>query len=193
METKKCTKCHKELPLTFEYFYRDKYSKDGFRAQCKSCQQKYAKQYYTDHPEYKKQWWSKNKERNKKYNKRWYQSHKENRRILDQKRYARKRQLVATLTEEQWEIIKSYFNCKCAYCGKEKPLEQEHFIPIANKGEYTHNNIIPACKNCNSSKNNMDFFDWYPKQKFYSKKREQKILKFLGYAQEDTQQPALII
>jgi 5-methylcytosine-specific restriction endonuclease McrA len=86
------------------------------------------------------------------------------------------------------------FDNKCAYCGKEKPLAQDHFVPLSKGGEYTNNNIICSCKSCNSSKSDKDFFEWYPEQLFYSKEREAKILKYLNYDKKtQTQQLALII
>lgn len=97
------------------------------------------------------------------------------------KREAIKKQLPHTLTVKQWESIKLYFNNCCAYCGKELSLEQEHLLALSKGGEYTNNNIIPSCKSCNCSKNDRDFFEWYPKHKSYSKKREKIILKFLNY------------
>ena len=69
-------------------------------------------------------------------------------------------------------------------------LHQEHFIPLSKGGEYTHNNIIPACKSCNSSKQDTDFFEWYPTYEEYNEEREQFILEYLGYI-EDTQQLTL--
>jgi 5-methylcytosine-specific restriction endonuclease McrA len=108
----------------------------------------------------------------------------------EQRRKARKRKLAATLTREQWVSIKKHFDNRCAYCGKEKALTQEHFIPLVDGGEYTHNNILPACRSCNCSKNNKDFFSWYPNHKHYDKHRERKILKFLNY-QNGTQQITL--
>ena len=95
------------------------------------------------------------------------------------------------MTLKQWNYIKGKFNNKCAYCGEEKLLEQEHFIPVNKGGEYTSNNIIPACKHCNSSKQDSNFFEWYPKQDFYSKEREEFILNHLGY-KEDKQQLKII-
>jgi len=97
------------------------------------------------------------------------------------RRRTRKLALSATLTINQWEIIKNEFNNCCAYCGKEKPLAQEHFLALSKGGEYTINNIIPSCKNCNSSKSNRDFKKWYKNYKHYNKKRESKILKYLHY------------
>lgn len=108
-----------------------------------------------------------------------------------QKRMALKKSLPINFDMKTWEETLLYFNNQCAYCGKETDLEQEHFIPLTKNGEYTRNNIIPACKSCNCSKKDRDFFKWYPRYKYYSKRREQKILKYLNY-KDDTQQLALL-
>lgn len=122
-----------------------------------------------------------NREKLREYEKKYYHTNKEKIRQKRNRRRSRKNKLPATLTSEQWNIIKEFFNNKCAYCGAEAELEQEHFIPLVKGGGYTPNNIIPACRSCNASKNNKDFFDWYPKQDFYSKEREYKILTYLEY------------
>ena len=128
-----------------------------------------------------------NKEKAKGYTNK-YNKTKHN--INTQKRRTRKLLLIATLTDTQWSQIKNSFNNKCAYCGKELPLAQEHFIPLSKGGEYTLNNIIPSCKHCNSSKCDRDFFSWYLKYEYYSKERETKILKYLHY-ENNNQQLAL--
>ncbi|WLF70486.1 HNH endonuclease [Clostridium septicum] len=79
-----------------------------------------------------------------------------------------------------WDNLKSY--CKeCAYCGRSlKKLTQDHLIPLSKGGNYTKNNIIPVCRNCNSKKHTKDFFTWYKEQNFYSKERENKIVKYIS-------------
>ena len=124
-------------------------------------------------------------------NKKCQQKNRESVRIKIQRYRAKKHNLLRTLTLIQWEGIKNYFNNKCCYCGKELPLEQEHFIPVTMNGEYTLNNIIPACKSCNCSKSNKPFSLWYKNHKSYSKKREKIILEFLGY--DDVAQQLKII
>ena len=101
-----------------------------------------------------------------------------------QKRRSLKRKLESSFTNSQWESCKKYFNNTCAYCGKETSLTQDHFVPLSKQGEYTKNNIVPACKSCNSKKLNKNFFGWYRNQLFYNKQRELKILKYLNYDSE---------
>ena len=117
-----------------------------------------------------------------------------------QRRRARKENLPSTLTQQQWIKIKDDFNNSCCYCGLteeesyrkfNEQLHQEHFVPLTSGGGYTHNNIIPACRSCNSSKNNQDFFDWYPIYEHYDECREKFILEYLGYV-EDTQQLSIL-
>ncbi len=101
------------------------------------------------------------------------------------------KELPVLLTLEQWNMCLNYFGNKCAYCGVSTgDMTQDHFVPLSRKGEYTINNIIPACRSCNSSKSNKDFFSWYPAQPFYSKQYEKNILKYLGY-NKNKQQLAL--
>lgn len=151
-----------------------------------------AKKYYEKHKKQFKEYYVNNREQLLADSTRWSKENPEKVKVLNERRRSRKNALPATLTAKQWERIKNHFNNSCAYCGKEDDLQQEHFIPLSKGGEYTHNNIIPVCKSCNCSKNNQDFFKWYPQQKYYSKKRERDILKFLHY-KENTQQLSLII
>jgi hypothetical protein len=131
--------------------------------------------------ESKRTYYQNNRQNIIKQNSLYHKDNKEKYIIIGQKRRAKKRQLPSTLTIQQWACIKQHFNNQCAYCGKGAPLDQEHFIPLTKNGEYALTNIIPACRNCNCSKRTQEFFYWYPRQPFYSKSREQKILTYLGY------------
>jgi 5-methylcytosine-specific restriction endonuclease McrA len=266
METKICSKCGREYPVTNDYFkWRDK-AKGTLETQCKGCTVEYARQYRADNKgalaEYNKQWrldnaeYAKqyylgnkeaitertkkyrldhkeaNAERHKKYRldhkeagaeyakqynlankeavakhkkqyrlvnketvaeyrKQYYQGHPEEYRIYVQRRNAKVRNLPYALTVLQWEETKEYFDNKCCYCNREVPLAQDHFVPVDKGGWYVKNNIIPTCKSCNSSKYNHDGLEWFTKQTFYSKKREAKIIKYLGYT-KNVQQMAFI-
>ena len=143
----------------------------------------HAKQYHQDNKEYiaecERQYRQDNKEHIAEHAKQYSHEHLEEGRIRSQKRRALKSGLLHTLTTKQWKNIKTHFNNKCAYCNRELPLTQEHFIPLSKNGEYTVNNIIPACGSCNSSKGAKLLNNWYPKYKYFSEKRELKILDYL--------------
>ncbi len=130
----------------------------------------------------------------KEYKKEYYKNpeSRELRRLRCQKRRSLQKNAPATLTVNQWKKCKTFFNHACAYCGKpSQKLHQEHFVPVTFGGNYTINNIIPACRTCNSSKQDKNFFTWYPQQSFYSKRRESKVLKYLNYINPGEQQTSI--
>lgn len=193
--------------------YQEKYYKDnaeyvksrqsGYYEKNKDNIKAYNREYVEKNREhiqsYKQKYYEQNKERIMKHHKKYKEENPHIFRQINQRRKARKNKLPNTLTVEEWNYAKRYFSKSCAYCGitEEEHLDtyneilhQEHFIPLSKGGEYTHNNIIPSCRICNTSKRDKDFFEWYPKYKHYSKQRENKILKFLNY-KGDTQQLAL--
>jgi len=152
--------------------------------------------------EQRKQWREDHKEQiaelNKKYreahrdqiaerNKQWRDNNPDKIKLLNQRRRSMKACLPAALTNEEWNAAKEYFNNCCAYCGKEKQLTQDHFYPLNKGGEYSKENIVPACKNCNSSKRDKLFKDFYPNFKHYSEQRERKILGYLRYKRGNQQ------
>lgn len=61
---------------------------------------------------------------------------------------------VNRLTLKQWGEIQARYQYRCAYCQQEKPLTQDHIVPVSKGGFHTHINVIPACRSCNSSKGN---------------------------------------
>jgi len=67
-----------------------------------------------------------------------------------------------SFTEDDWEKTKSYFDNKCAYCGKVGELERDHAIPINKEklGEHKLGNLVPACKQCNKNKADKDYREY---------------------------------
>lgn len=143
------------------------------------------KKYYTEHRDdfavKGKIYREANKEHISKHKREYAKENRPSCNINNHNYRARSRKLLHTLTEEQWRSVVNIFENTCAYCGEEKPLAQEHFYPMLHGGDYTVSNIICACKRCNGSKGAKSFFDWYPKQPYYSKSREKKILSYLKY------------
>lgn len=189
---KKSREKHKEKNLIRAKEYREN-NKESLKAGQKKCYEQNKEHY----KQYKREWYFANKERLLDYRSNWGKENKDKDRAHKQKYKAKMKQLPYTLTIDEWNNIKEHFSNECAYCGMteeehsskwSEQLHQEHFIPLSSGGEYTSNNIIPACKSCNCSKNDSDFFMWYPKYEHYDKGREKKILKYLNYKNEKEQQ-----
>jgi 5-methylcytosine-specific restriction endonuclease McrA len=83
---------------------------------------------------------------------------------------------------KDWMNCMEHFNHSCAYCGDNRAeLQRDHFISKIRQGVNGKGNIVPACPNCNKSKHDENVLSWYKRQSFFSKRKFNKILKYLGY------------
>jgi len=65
---------------------------------------------------------------------------------------------IRTLFDD--EKIKLQEGMKCSYCGSTKNLALDHIFPKKLGGEDSGDNLIYACKSCNSSKGKKDLMTW---------------------------------
>jgi len=56
------------------------------------------------------------------------------------------------LRAEDWFALLERFGHRCAYCGSTEDLCADHRIPLARGGSNTVDNLLPACRSCNSRK-----------------------------------------
>ena len=106
-----------------------------------------------------KKWGEKNIGHRKEYKKEYLQTEGK---MTNQKsqymRRAKMRKLINNLPVQEWLDILEKYNYVCAYCGIEFDCEnlptKDHIIPIDKGGHTVKENIVPACKSCNSKKNN---------------------------------------
>jgi len=134
------------------------------------------KKWCEENPEYGRKYRRENKENEKKRHKEYYEENKEkmleigrvwlkteNGKASNQRRQSKtragEREIINTLTAEEWLDILKQHDFKCAYCGKDlfdlftKP-ERDHVIPINKGGNNTKENILPSCRSCNAKKHN---------------------------------------
>ena len=64
------------------------------------------------------------------------------------------------LSAEQWTALTAAWG-GCAYCGKTaQPLQRDCALALSRGGRYTLDNIVPACRSCNTSKCNDEVTSW---------------------------------
>ena len=59
------------------------------------------------------------------------------------------------------EKLKMELPKACCYCGSTENLTMDHLIPKAKGGKDTGDNVVWACKQCNSSKGAKDLLVWF--------------------------------
>lgn len=64
------------------------------------------------------------------------------------------------VTSAQWRSICEAHGFCCAYCGAEDKLTIDHVVPISRGGLDAPDNVVPACKSCNSSKGAKTLDEW---------------------------------
>lgn len=64
------------------------------------------------------------------------------------------------LTDDHWGALQAAWG-GCAYCGVTgTPLQRDCVLPISRGGRYTLDNVVPACRSCNTSKCNAEVTGW---------------------------------
>ena len=67
---------------------------------------------------------------------------------------------LSTLTAAEWGTIQSEQMGACAYCLKVAPLTMDHYQPLSRGGQNTTENVVGACRSCNSSKKAQTVEEW---------------------------------
>jgi len=118
------------------------------------------KEWREKNPEIRRKWQRKNRRKLSEYQKRYLKTEKGKANIQRKnfKRWTTMKKVINTLTSQEWLDILKKHNYKCAYCGIKFDLfclpTRDHKIPISKGGDNVKENIVPACRPCNSRKNN---------------------------------------
>jgi 5-methylcytosine-specific restriction endonuclease McrA len=75
---------------------------------------------------------------------------------------AKRRGLIQSIpsgiTAQAWNELLGLYDYRCAYCGNKfseiNPATRDHIVPITRGGTHVISNLRPACRKCNSKKNN---------------------------------------
>ena len=68
---------------------------------------------------------------------------------------------------------------KCAYCN-ENATSLDHIVPRFKSGSSNRNNLVPACRRCNSNKASMKMEEWYAQQEFFNQMQMDRIQSWMS-------------
>ena len=81
------------------------------------------------------------------------------------KRKKRMDRVAHDLSDEQWAALQAAWG-GCAYCGAtDRALQRDCVLALSRGGRYTLENIVPACRSCNTSKCNAEVTSWMRRKK----------------------------
>jgi hypothetical protein len=202
---KTCSICGENKPLS-EFYAQKKTKKNGdtniyYNPECRECTKKRSNKWEIENPkqrkELKKKYDSKPERR---LNRRELSRRlREDGKILEWQRSNPDKiksynelHRNHSISNEEWERCKNYFNYRCAYCGLKI---EEHYVKFKGKtilgdfhkehvdheGANDLSNCVPACKRCNTSKWIFPLEEWFNEDnENFSKERFGKINKWIN-------------
>jgi len=95
-------------------------------------------------------------------------------------------ELTPKLAKKRYrQSIYEAWDCKCGYCGDDA-TSLDHIVPRFRSGSSNRNNLIPACRRCNTNKASAKIEDWYNQQDFFTQARMDKINSWITQELVDT-------
>ncbi|MDP9073181.1 MAG: HNH endonuclease [Actinomycetota bacterium] len=101
-------------------------------------------------------------EQRRAWDRKWATDHPELNAHKAARRRARTFSAEGSHTVEEWLLVCHTWKGACAYCGRVGPLTRDHVVPLARGGSDYIANILPACRECNTSKHNRLLSEWRP-------------------------------
>lgn len=74
------------------------------------------------------------------------------------------------------------WNGRCAYCDCNGSMTWDHIVPLKSSGSHSIENLVPACRSCNSSKNAAELITWYKSKSFFTQAALDKVLRESNYS-----------
>jgi 5-methylcytosine-specific restriction endonuclease McrA len=97
-------------------------------------------------------YYARHKERLAPYFATYIRTHRELRQAIRARRRSREVAAEGNHTTEEWKALLKAHGYRCTYCGADGALEPDHRIPLARGGTNYIENILPACRRCNTRK-----------------------------------------
>jgi len=120
---------------------------EGYRERMIGRSRRWQLEHPLEHAEYKRNWCKENPEK-----------------VREKSRRRRARKNGATIGPVDEAALYKRDGYRCLYCGATDNLTLDHVAPLAEDGSHCEENLVVACKPCNSSKGTKPLEDWLQTQ-----------------------------
>lgn len=122
----------------------------------------YMRQWREEHPgyhrNYMRQWQKENPDKVRKRDRRWRMQNPN--KVTAQKHRRRARKYSVAIEPVDVTAIYELYNHTCIYCGAAENLTIDHVVSLAIGGTHCEDNLVVACRGCNSSKGAKSLENW---------------------------------
>lgn len=80
--------------------------------------------------------------------------------MSDYRARRRARKKNGRVSTRDWNRLVRRYGSRCFYCCCGGPMTMDHVIPLVRGGRHTIGNVVPACRSCNSSKQDRLLMEW---------------------------------
>ena len=159
-------------PLSAEYYREYRKARPEV---CRAAGQRY----YRAHPEVASAWREANPEKVRITNRRkcekyrranldrqrerqrlWHRANPTLHTVYNQRYRAKLWDQDTAITRHEWEALIASYCGLCVYCGQPRKPTMDHIEPVSKGGEHGVENVVPACRRCNSSKSGKSLIVW---------------------------------
>jgi hypothetical protein len=182
VKVKKCSKCHKIKKI--EEFYNNKQSKNGVTPKCKACDKTKVNNFVRENPliisKIAREQYVKNRENRLRYSSVYQKANPDKVRASSLRRYARKKSLPDTLSDEELNSLMNTFDDACAL-SLDEDVHFDHFIALSTGHGGTYlGNIIPLSARLNISKQDRNPFEWIKMRDDIDLNRFNQVVQYLS-------------
>lgn len=118
----------------------------------------YQREHREQHNSYSRRYYQRHIEQHKGRIESWRQRHPEKAQIYYRRWRARKMGARVEPVDEQ--AIYKRDSHRCVYCGAREDLTLDHIVALSNGGAHSEDNLVVACRSCNSSKRATSLVVW---------------------------------
>ena len=115
-----------------------------------------ARRWSKSHPEQrraaKRLYYARHRKQHKAVMAAYHRAHPEVLRAKSNAYRARARAAEGQFTSAEWRALVESYAGKCAYRGEAGPVQVDHRTPLTRGGANSIDNILPACRKCNTEK-----------------------------------------